>query len=41
MYHDALNYSIMQGQSHDEVLLDKMLTAVSFPGLKVFANSGV
>ena len=41
MYHDALNYSIMQRQSYDKVPLDKMLTAVSLPSLKVFANSGV
>ena len=41
MYHDALNYSIMQRQSYDKIPLDKMLTAVSLPSLKVFANSGV
>lgn len=36
-----MHYSIMQGQSYDKVPLDKMLTAVSLPSLKVFANSGV
>ena len=31
----------MHIQSYGKVLLDKMLTVVSFPSLKLFANSGV